>query len=245
MGKRGNIKLFQPRPQKVKVPVQELDSIILGCVVFNEEDRLPGFLKDHERFADRFIVIDQSSTDKTGDIAASHKNVDYHRVSRFEHLGEASFNVLQQLIPQTSFLLLLGVDERISAEHYTELRKRATMGRQKYGLKAFWLHRKNQVDGRDMNHLFKTSYDPECMDWQLRLGYGFCIRYQNVPHTHPEPMQPWAYVDPDVYLTHQKTLTEELDSIRKRAGSLNAAAGRDLAYLEGLKKEFGEEAVQL
>lgn len=242
MGKKGNIKLFQRKA--VPAPVSELDDIVLGCVVYNEQDRLPGFLKDH-RFVDRFVIIDQSSTDRTGEIAASTKGVDYHRVARFERLGEASFNLLQQLGPQDAFMLLLGVDERISEQAYNELRKRASAGRRQLRIGAYWLHRKNQIDGRDVNHLFKTSYDPQGMDWQLRLGYGYCIRYQNVPHTHPEPLVSWAYIDPDVYLTHHKTLAEELDSIRKRAGSVNTAGGRDEGYLNLLKKEFGEEAVQL
>ena len=238
----GKIKLFQKQQQK---PVQvELDEIIIGCTVYNEEARLPGFLKDH-RFCERFIIVDQSSTDGTADIARSTKGVDYHRVQRFEKLGEASFNLMQQLIPQNCFLLLLGADERISEQAYIEMRQRASLGRRKYGFGAYWLHRKNTVDGHDMTKWFRTSYDPDCMDWQLRLGYGFCIHYQNVPHTHPEPTQPWAYIQPDVYLTHYKTLAEELDSIRKRSGSVNAASGRDASYLEALKEEFGEGAVKI
>ena len=244
MGK-GKIKLFQRGQQKPKkADPQPNEEVVIGCTVYNEEDRLPGFLHDH-RFVPHIIIIDQSSTDKTGDIARCTKNVSYHRVARFERLGEASFNVLQQLCPHNAWMLLLGVDERVSEDHYRMMRARAHDGRVKYGFMAYWLHRKNEVDGKDVNHLFRTDYDLEGKDWQMRLTYGYRVHYQNVPHMHPEPMAAWAYMQEDVYLTHCKTLAEELDSIRKRSGSVNGTAHRDVAYLEGLKKVFGEGAVKL
>jgi len=237
MGKKGfpfSIVRNQKREDK------KLDRIVVGCVVYNEEGRLPGFLKAHS-FAD-IVIIDQSSTDKTASIAKKCKQVSYYKVTRFEKLGEASFNLLQKLTPKDSFLLLLGVDERITEEAFGKMRKRATLARERYNLHAFFVHRKNYIDGRLVNHLFRTDYDTEGKDWQMRLGWGPCIMYQPVPHTHPTPTKPWGYMGEDIFIEHPKTLQEELDSIMKRAGSVNAGAGRDVSYHAALVKEFGEAA---
>lgn len=236
MGKKGfPFKLVSNAEKRKK---KDLDKIVIGCTVYNEESRLPGFLKAHD-FAD-IVIIDQSSTDKTAEIAAKSKNVAYYKVARFERLGEASFNLMQRLSPVNNFLLLLGVDERISEENFDKLRERATKARSKYKIHAFFLHRKNFIDGRPVNHLFQSEYDPEGKDWQMRLSFGPCVMYQPVPHMHPTPTKSWAYIAEDIYLEHPKTLQEELDSIRKRAGSVNQTAARDLSYHAALVREFGK-----
>ena len=231
---RGTVKKRQPVAAESKI-----DPVVIGCVVYNEKDKISKFLDAHS-FADGILIIDQSSDDGTAEIIKARTGVQYYKVGRFERLGEPSYNLVQQLCPAGAFMLRLDADEGISEKNYKELRRRASHFRREFDIKAFMLHRKNTINGREMNEFFRSEMDPDGMDWQMRLSFGYVFHYKNVPHTYPDPQARWAYIKPDVFMTHYKTLEEELEGINKRAGSVNAQAARDVHYKATLEKLFGK-----
>lgn len=93
--------------------------IVVVAQIKNEERSLPRFLQTCETFADKIILLDQSSTDRSIEIAAS-----YPRVSVFNnpdrHLNEANtiarmYEIARDEVQGPKVILRLDADEVLSA----------------------------------------------------------------------------------------------------------------------------------
>jgi glycosyltransferase involved in cell wall biosynthesis len=238
-GKGFNAKVYQnsrkaPTPPKksVKKAAEAARPIVLGVVTYNEADKIARFIEEHS-FAS-IIMVDQSSSDDTVAIARRYENVQVHVANRFSRLGEDHYNLIQQLCPNGHFMLRLDADEFITKDHFTALAERATKAMEKYRASTFFIARNNYIDGELINDRYKTPSDPDGKDWQFRLSFGFLLQWDNTPHKYPTPMAPWAIIEDDIFITHLRTKDSVVDSIQKRAGSLNRNILKDRSLLEAL-----------
>lgn len=237
-GKGFNAKVYQnsrkaPTPSKKSVKTEgQTHPIIIGVVTYNEADKIARFIEEHS-FA-RIIMVDQSSSDDTVAIARRYENVQVHVANRFSRLGEDHYNLIQQLCPQGHFILRLDADEFITKGCFTALAERATKAMEKYRASTFFIARRNYIDGECVNSRYKTPSDPEGKDWQFRLSFGFLLQWDNTPHKYPTPLAPWAIIEDDIFISHLRTKGSVVDSIQKRAGSLNRAIVKDQSLLAAL-----------
>lgn len=238
-GKGFNAKVYQnshkaPTPSKktVQKASQKAYPMVLGVVTYNEADKIARFIEEHA-FA-KIIMVDQSSSDDTVAIARRYENVQVHVANRFSRLGEDHYNLIQQLCPAGHFILRLDADEFISKDHFEKLAERATKAMEKYRASTFFIARRNYIGSEMVNDRYKTPSDPQGKDWQFRMSFGFLLQWDNTPHKYPTPLAPWAIIDDDVFISHLRTKESVVDSIQKRAGSLNRNITKDQSLLDAL-----------
>lgn len=220
---------------KTKVKNKKLN-LIAGLVVYNEEVKLKEWLDNHPFFPS-VIVIDQSSTDKTAEIARADKRVNYILTNRFECIAEPDFKLLQQLAGANA-LIIISPDESISEEHYEEIRTIISSGFLNFRIRSYYIKRVNYLNDLDITDMFKNPSDPEGKDWQLRIALGEAIGFANVPHTKAKPLTEWAYIDSDkAWIVHRKTVEEERESMLKRGSNLSLSGkSRDNNHVRNIKK---------
>lgn len=220
---------------KKKQDVKQL-ALIAGLVVYNEEEALKKWLKEHPFFP-AIIVIDQHSTDKTAEVAKSDPRVTYFKTNRFECIAEPDLNLLQKLAGE-NFLFIVSPDEYITEEHYLFTQDTVNLAHQNFEIGCFYISRKNITDGVDLFELFRTPQDPKGKDWQLRITLGMGIKFANTPHLAPQPMTTWAYIDSDkAWLSHIKTKESEIESVNKRKANIsNTGRTRDFNHLNSVFK---------
>ena len=189
-------------------------NIVPGMVVYNEADRLFGWLSRHP-FYKRIIVIDQGSTDNTVQVLKSDPRVEVHSTLRFEHCGEPNFNVLFEM-GGTDGVFLTAPDEFITEAMHTKMQEEVAKAYTRFGVTAIYISRKNMINGQCVSGNFATQRDPDGKDWQLRISLGVSINYPAGVHATPVALGKYAYLHDDIYISHEKTVAEDRASMDKR-----------------------------
>jgi len=130
-------------------------SVVISA--FNEEKKIEDCLKSVS-FADEIVVVNNSSTDKTEEIAkryTKHVYTQPNDVQRIDLQKNFGFNKASY-----EWILSLDADERIEKELKEEIQKTIKTNTQFAG---FWIPRKNYIFGKWIKH---TGWYP---DNQLRL----------------------------------------------------------------------------
>lgn len=213
--KKGRPRIPATKQSTVKSTVLKEAPMNIGIVVYNEEERLPAWLEFH-KYA-KIYLIDQASTDRTQEIARSYKNVNYISMERFERLGEPHYNMLYQIRPQ-EWLFRIDVDEFVSEPIFRKVNKKANEMLRTFDVRALMIHRKNFWDAEEIVDLYKSPDDPLGRDWQFRIALGPVLVFENVPHRHPNPLAPWAYLNEELYMEHRKSKESDRKSATMRDG---------------------------
>src|SRR3989344_5565695 len=143
--------------------------LLSGIVsVFNGENEIEDCLKSLS-FADEIIVVNNSSTDKTEDIARKYTNKIFIRPNNPMLNVNKNFGFTKA---KGEWILNLDADERVSPELQKEIKseilnprlpKPGTGGQAKPETNGYWIPRKNIIFGKWIEH---TGWYP---DHQLRL----------------------------------------------------------------------------
>lgn len=121
----------------------------------NEEDKISDCLKSVENIANEIILINNSSTDRTVEIAKKFTDRIY------QHENNPMLNVSKNFgfsKAKSEWILSLDADERITNELETEI-----LNLDPDGINGFYIPRKNIIFGKWIEH---TGWYP---DYQLRL----------------------------------------------------------------------------
>lgn len=130
-------------------------SVVISA--YNEELKLEDCLKS-VKFADEIIVINNSSTDKTEDIARKHTKNVFNQPNNPEKIDlQKNFGFTKAT---GDYILSLDADERISPELKEEIIK---VLNNNSSVDGYWIPRKNIIFGKWIEH---TGWYP---DHQLRL----------------------------------------------------------------------------
>lgn len=128
-------------------------------LTYNEELNLPGALESVCGLADQVFVVDSFSTDRTVEIAKSYgAEVCQHP---FEHWAAQRNWALDNLPIQTSWVLFLDADERVTAELAHEIAQ--ILPQTASDVAGFYINRRFIFLGRWLRH---GGYYP---NWVLRL----------------------------------------------------------------------------
>lgn len=165
----------------------------------NEETKIAACLESVQRIADEIIVVDNSSTDKTGEIAKKYtKKVFVQKNNPFDIDRQKNFGFAKAT---SDWILSLDADERVTEELADEI-KEVLNGREDI-LTAYWIPRKNIIFGKQITH---TGWYP---DYQLRLfktGKGSFTKQ----HVH-EPLS----VEGQIGYLHTDIMHENFQSIHQ------------------------------
>lgn len=171
----------------------------LNTVVHNEAHRIVGLLEHAATYCDELVVVDQDSTDGSGDLAAAFGATVIHDECR--GLSELSY-LLAAEHTENRFILILDADETIYPHKIPEL---IELGEWWDGA---WLSRATFVDGVRWN----TGADRH-----LRYYRQGCIEYPTAAHTYSRmlPVKACYRSTPDPWVRHWKTTAEQqLDDAR-------------------------------
>ncbi len=124
---------------------------------FNEEEKIRDCLASVS-FADEVIVVDNSSTDKTAQIAKEYKAKIFTRPNNPMLNVNKNFGFAKAT---GEWILSLDADERITPELKKEIESR--IRNYELGINGFWISRKNIIFGKWMEH---AGWYP---DYQMRL----------------------------------------------------------------------------
>ncbi len=173
----------------------------LSAVVsaYNEEENLERCLKSL-RFADEIVVVNNDSTDKTGEIARKFTKNVYKQKNNPEQIDlQKNFGFDKAT---GDWILSVDADEEISEELAKEIRE-VTAG--KTAAEGYWIPRKNIIFGKFIEH---TGWFP---DPQLRLFKRGKAKYTKA-HVH-EPLKlegESLYLSNFIIHYHYKTVSEFL-----------------------------------
>lgn len=141
-------------------------SVVISA--FNEEDKIRDCLESIHQSADEIIFIDNSSTDKTAQIAKEYTSKIFARPNNPMLNVNKNFGFSKA---SGDWILSLDADERVTPELAEEIgkvisdssiRQRLAQNDSK-AVNGFWIPRKNIIFGKWMRH---TGWYP---DYQLRL----------------------------------------------------------------------------
>jgi len=131
-------------------------SVVISA--YNEEKKIEECLKS-AKFADEIIVVDNSSTDKTKDLAKKYTNNIFTQPNDPEKIDlQKNFGFEKAT---GAWILSLDADERVSEELKYELA--SLLDHPKPAINGYWIPRKNRIFGKLIEH---TGWYP---DPQLRL----------------------------------------------------------------------------
>jgi glycosyltransferase involved in cell wall biosynthesis len=137
----------------------------------NEEEKIEECLKS-VGFADEIIVLNNSSTDRTEDIARKYTKKVFNQANNPERIDlqkNAGFEKASG-----DWVLSLDADERVSKELEKEITELLT---KEVGIDGYWIPRKNIMFGRWIEH---TGWYP---DYQLRIFKKGSGRFES-EHVH-------------------------------------------------------------
>lgn len=100
-------------------------------------------------FADRILLVDSFSTDRTVDIARSFSRV---TVVQREYLGSAAQKNWAMDQVETPWLLIVDADERVPAALAREIAATLEAAERGTGPAAYWIRRRNFFLGREIRH---------------------------------------------------------------------------------------------
>ncbi len=131
-------------------------SVVISA--FNEEDKIRDCLGSICQLADEIIFIDNSSTDKTAQIAKEYTSRIYARSNNPMLNVNKNFGFTKAT---GDWILSLDADERVTPELKKEIL--LAISHQPSAISGYWIPRKNIIFGKWMRH---TGWYP---DYQLRL----------------------------------------------------------------------------
>ena len=138
-------------------------------LTLNEEDNIAECLKTLA-WADRVLVLDSGSTDRTVEIAQSlGAEVFFHPFKNYADQRNYALSLVQ-----TEWVLFVDADERVPPELALEVREAA----EKEGFSGWWIPRKNYICGHWIRH---GGWYP---DYQLRLLRPDRARYDPAWEVH-------------------------------------------------------------
>lgn len=148
-------------------------SIVISA--YNEENKIEACLKS-AGFADEIIVVNNSSTDKTEEIARKYtKNIYKQENNPLAIDLQKNFGFSKAT---GDWILSLDADEEVSKELADEIKK-ALENPQSKNINGFWIPRKNYIFGKWIEH---SGWYP---DLQLRLFRKGKGKYTN-EHVHED-----------------------------------------------------------
>lgn len=134
-----------------------MNKISVVISAFNEEKRIEDCLKSVKGWADEIVVVDNNSTDKTGEIARKYTSHVFQQENNPQNIDvQKNFGIKKAT---NEWVLILDADERIDKE----LRDEIDGLREEIGTTGYWISRKNIIFGKWIEH---TGWYP---DKQLRL----------------------------------------------------------------------------
>lgn len=132
-------------------------SVVISA--YNEEKNIEDCLKSVKELADEIIVVDNSSTDRTADIASKFTKKVYKQKNDPTKIDlQKNFGFEKAT---GDWILSLDADERVTEELAKEIRSR--MQNSKSEIQGYWIPRKNIIFGKWIEH---TGWYP---DYLLRL----------------------------------------------------------------------------
>ena len=187
-------------------------SLTLATVVFNEAAKIADLLEHAKAFCDELLVIDQTSTDGTAEIAWDCGA----RVAIDDHYGwpEPSRHLIEPNI-QTSHVLLLDADERIEPDRFQIF---AEMAPTYWGA---WLPRRTYIDG-----VWATpdSFDAQFRWWKKGTVEPFSINLHSYIRPKDRTFVKWVE---EWTIVHPKTGAEQAESLSRydRLAKLGVGVG--------------------
>jgi len=181
--------------------------IQVGTIVYNEKDRLPQWLKHWQKHAQRVIVLDQGSDDGTQDILNESGVTWFERLPRGN--PDIHWNDLIAISKANIPIFRHGVDEFITRAN---LKKILKVMKAHPNIKAWWLARRNWIDGIDLRKHPEVKGLSIEDDWQLVISYGKAYSFNGRMHNWPQlqiPTDNMGYIDPDNgWIDHYRTMEE-------------------------------------
>ena len=185
-------------------------SLTLATVVHNEAAKIVGLLEHAKTFCDELLVVDQSSTDGTAELAWDAGA----RVCIDRHHGwpEPSRRLIEPNV-LTSHILLLDADERI-VEQQTGVFK--DLAPEWWGA---WLPRRTWIDGV---WACPDSDDRQFRWWKL----GTVLPFSENLHSYIRPTEPrLVTVLGEWMIDHEKTGAEQAESLSRYERLIDAGVG--------------------
>lgn len=202
------------------------EKLTLVAVFFNEEQKLPGFFKNVKGLADRMVVIDCKSTDKTGEICRA--NGAEVTVSPFRYFEPNIGGALAKV--DGGFVLILDADERLSDGLKAEIK--AVLSNGKPPADVYFIKRNNFLfDGfsakSSINAYLPRLFRKGCVYWEKGMphepptvkgatarlsGIFFHYAYMGVPQ-YVKKMEEYIFQMPVEYAKsgRMKVLSSERD----------------------------------
>ncbi len=146
-----------------------MKGITAVVLTLNEEENIAECLRTIA-WADKLLVLDSGSTDRTEEIARSMgAEVLFHPFRNYADQRNFALSLVQ-----TDWVLFVDADERVPTELAQEIREAV----EREGICGWWIPRKNYICGRWIRH---GGWYPDC---QLRLMRPEKARYDSAWEVH-------------------------------------------------------------
>jgi len=150
-----------------------MNTLSVVITAFNEERKIKECLESVKDLAWEIIIVDNSSTDKTVDVAKKYTQKIYSQKNDPQNIDiQKNFGFSKA---RGEWILSLDADERVIPELAEEIR--GEIEREENGVKGYFIPRKNIIFGKWIEH---TGWWP---DYQLRLFKKGKGKYQQ-RHVH-------------------------------------------------------------
>lgn len=152
-------------------------SVVISA--FNEEKKI-GACLDSVKWADEIVVVDNSSTDKTGEIARKYTKKVYTQKNDPQNIDIQKNYAIEKATGD--WILILDADEEVSKELAEEIRnvlESPSTSLMAKSINGFWIPRKNIIFGKWIQH---TGWYPDHLLRLIRKGKG---KYQQ-RHYHEQ-----------------------------------------------------------
>lgn len=173
-----------------------INLVTANFVVYNEAKRIVATLQKVKPHVDRIVVVDQSSTDNTCDLIATHFPEVVIGKDKCWGTCEPSRHIAAALTSSRSWILVLDADECISEEFAREMRHIDESKYQAVRLKrSLWLAGEHRFTG----------------DYQCRYFKKGAVKFIPELHTEPQPLPKTKVYYPEyVGIWHEKTWSEQI-----------------------------------
>lgn len=219
-----------------KKKARKIYPIQVGTIIYNEEKRLPLWLAHWQPLAERIIVIDQGSNDKTQQILTDSGVTWFERLPRGN--PDIHWNDLIGLSRANMPFFRIGVDEFISR---SGIRNALKIMKVHSRHRLWWLSRKNWIDGVNVNE-HPEIFQKMGFDWQATISFGRACIFSGRMHGWPTVKVPGhqaGYMDRDlVWIDHQRTWEDVERANASREHVCGEAARQDQIWFTKAVREI-------
>jgi Glycosyl transferase family 2 len=187
--------------------------ISLCVVTYNSEGRLKELIEYHRPYVKEIIVVDQSSTDGTWEVAKGLADFAIQKTCKGCVEPERQYSVDLATQP---WVLVLDDDERLSEALLEGLGPVLASGAD-----AVWLKFQNLVEGVDISSILGD--DPH-----LRLFRKGAVRWSEGMHSWPETAQQAVTLFSDLEIVHSRSW----DKVKKSNTAREAVASDDVIAMQ-------------